>query len=467
MTASHPSFLLVNPGYSFDAESIWASISSVQPPLGIASLAATLEKNGFAVAIKDFQADSGGYEIDRAFLQNADYDYLGISATTPQTNAGEAIAALYKQFHPRAQVIFGGVHPTTMPDEVLTNSVADIVVRGEGELTLLEIAQGKPLRDILGISYKTSIAGGGGVIHNPDRPFIENLDDLPNPAYHLLPMSKYHPAVGSYKRLPAINVMSARGCPGVCTYCHRQMGKRVRSRSGRRVAEEVKYLHETYGINEISFYDDTFTANKDEVYSFIAALKEFNLDMTWCCFSRVDAVDAPLLAAMAQAGCHQLMFGVESANKEVRKNIKKGISLERVKEAVRDTKNVGIEVRVAFMLGNPGETRATIMETIRFANELDPDLVIYNMTTPYPGTEMFKWADDNGYLLTKDWRLYDLRHPVMELPTISNQELSELYTYAYRKFYWRPRYLCKRLKMLRSFTDIKNAFKGLLATMRT
>jgi len=455
--------LLVNPGYSFVKGSVWASISSIMPPLGLATLAATLEKHGYFVEIKDFQADSEGFDTDLKFIKESSYNYLGISATTPQIYAGLEIAKAAKQSHPHAVTIFGGVHPTVMPEEVLSQDFCDIVVRGEGESTLLDIVSEKPLSEISGISYKFE----GGIIHNPERKVVENLDEIPDPAYHLLPMKKYYPAVGSYKQLPAISVIGTRGCPGRCTYCHRQLGKKVRSRSGTRIADEVKRLHDDFGIREICFYDDTFTVHKKEVYEFTRKLKEYALPITWNCFSRVDSVDYPLLKEMADSGCHQIMFGVESADTDILRNIRKNISLEQVKMAVDSAQKAGIEVRVSLMLGNPGETYESVRKTQKFAKELNPDLIIYNLTTPYPGTEMFKWADENGYLLTKDWNMYDLRHPVMELPTITNNELSILYSNCYRQFYLRPKFILKRLSKIKTKIDVINALRGIRAVFKT
>ncbi|MDR3281374.1 MAG: B12-binding domain-containing radical SAM protein [Synergistaceae bacterium] len=460
-----PKTLLVNPNYYSTAkDGIWDSVSSIMPPLGLAWLAAMLEEHGFEVSIKDFMAERNAFNDDVQYIKSQNYDYLGITSTTPQIKSGLLLAQAAKEANPDAVVILGGVHPTVMTDEVLVNDSVDIVVRGEGEKTLLDIVLGKPYKDIQGISYKNE---NMEIVHNVDRSVTPNLDDLPDPAYHLLPMEKYFPAVGAYKKLPAVSMLGTRGCPGQCTYCHRQLGKKVRTRSGKRIAAEAKMLHDKFGINEINFYDDTFTTNHKEVFAFIETMKEYNLSMSWVCFSRVDSVDYPLLKAMAESGCHQIMFGVESANKEILRNIKKGINMDVVTRAIKDAQKAGIDVRVSLMIGNPGETRETVMESMSFISKVDPDLLIYNVTTPYPGTEMFKWADENGFLLTKDWDKYDLRHSVMELPTISNKEIDELYSYAYKKFYRRPSYILKRLKMLRSINDFVNAFKGLRAVIKT
>ena len=459
---SKPKTLLINPAYSYGEGNVWKSVGSVMPPLGLAYIGAILEQHGYPVTVKDFQADSQGFENDLNFLLTEKYDFLGFSATTPQINTALKMARHVKTQRPDVVVIFGGVHPSVMSDEVLANETVSLVVRGEGEQTMLEIVSGKPWAEISGMSYKEN----DKIIHNPNRPLVENLDDLPDPAYHLLPVEKYHPTTGAYKQLPAISVLATRGCPSVCTYCHRQLGKKIRTRSGKRVAAEVKRLHDNYGIKEICFYDDTFTINKNEVYSFIEELKSYKLPITYVCFSRVDSVDYPLLKAMHDSGCHQICFGVESTNKQILRNIKKGISMEMVTRAVKDTQKAGIEARIALMIGNPGETEETVMDSVSFAIKLEPDLVIFNVTTPYPGTEMFKWADENGCLITKDWDLYDLKHQVMNLPTLSSKEINKLYTKAYRKFYFRPRYVLKHLLKMRTKNDVMNAFNGLRAVLK-
>lgn len=281
------------------------------------------------------------------------------------------------------------------------------------------------------------------------------------------PWGKYYPALGAYRRLPATSVLATRGCPGRCTFCYRIFGKRLRTRSGSKVAEEVKYLQDRYGIREICFYDDTFTVLKREVQAFCRGLKELMVDITWSCFSRVDAVDEELLGTMKEAGCHQIMYGIEAASSEILKNIKKSTDLAEAEEAVTAAKRVGIDVRAAFMLGNPGETEETMEETLSFAIRLNPELVIFNIATPFPGTEMYEWAEENGYLKTKHWEDYDLSHVVMELPTVSSAKIEAFYRKAFRRFYLRPRYLAMRLARVRSFTDVLRAVRALRAVACT
>lgn len=433
------------------------------PPLGLAWIAAVLEKNHFEVAILDTHAlhmDHGAIEEELQKLGR--FDIYGITSTTALIKSGLEIAATIKKIYNDTKIVLGGVHPTVLPEEVLGNENVDIVVRGEGEQTMLEIAKGRILSEIDGISYREN----GKIIHNKDRELIKDLNKLPFPAYHLLSMDKYHPAAGAAKRLPAISMLATRGCPGRCTFCYRIFGPRLRVRSGVRVAEEAKLLHDKYGIREICFYDDTFTAVKKEIRAFCESLKEMKLDLTWSCFSRVDSVDEEILKLMKETGCHQVMYGVESGSEEILKSIGKKADLEKAITAINATQKAGLDVRAAFMIGNPGETEETMQQTLDFAIKLNPELAIFNITTPFPGTEMFEWADKNGYLLTYNWEDYDLAHAVMELPTVSQKTVQEYYHKAYRKFFFRPAYIIGRLKKMNSISGIKDTLRGIKTVLK-
>lgn len=449
--------LLVNPPWVKRKGSIWHDVASVMPPLGLAWIAAFLEREGHSVQILDAHAERLVPDAIVPRVRGAGSpDIVGITCTTSLFSAAMETARAVRAALPEAKIVLGGVHPTVLPEETLGERAVDWVVRGEGELTLAELASGKPVENVAGVSHRV----GGVIRHNPDRPLIADLDSLPMPVYHLLPMHLYHPAVGAYRRLPAVSMLATRGCPGRCTFCYRIFGNRLRVRSGRKLAEEAKHLHDTYGIREICFYDDTFTAARKEVAAFCQGLADLKLDLTWSCFARTDTVNEDILTQMKRAGCHQIMYGVESGNPEILKNIHKRVDLEGVEQAVCLTKKAGIVVRAAFMLGNPGETRETMQQTLDWAIRLNPDLALFNIATPYPGTEMFEWARRNGYLRTTDWEAYDLAHMVMNLPTVESHLVEEFYKQAHRRFYLRPAYLARRLASIRSFADIQQCVRG-------
>jgi len=451
--------LLINPPvHAKPRKTIWRYVSSTMPPLGLAWLAAVLEQEGHRVKVLDAPPENLGIDgIVQWVRFHGPFDLVGLTASTPLVANAIEIARGIRSEAPSTRIVLGGVHPTVLPEEVLSEPAVDVAVRGEGERTILELAAERPLEDVAGISFRMD----GAVSHTPDRRLIDDLNTLPLPAYHLLPMSKYRPAAGAAKRVPATSVLATRGCPSRCTFCYRLCGRRLRVRSGLKVAEEVKLLQDRYGVREVCFYDDIFTMVKREVKAFCAGIRDLGIDLTWSCFSRIDTFNEDTFRMMKDAGCHQVMFGVETSNRQILENISKRIDPERVEWVVRTTQKIGIEVRAAFMLGNPGETVETMEENIRFAIQLEPDLALFNITTPFPGTEMFEWADGNGLLKTKDWRHYNLSMPVMELPTVPSEKVLEYYRTAHRRFYLRPAYILKRLKRLRSREELWSAVRAM------
>jgi radical SAM superfamily enzyme YgiQ (UPF0313 family) len=451
--------LLLNPSWFSKEGNIWRKISGLMPPIGLAYIASYLESKGVKVKIIDVHAEEEGLEelLDKCGMNPG---HIGITAVTMTFKSALEAAAMCRKKFPAAKITMGGVHPTILPEQALSSPAVDYVIRGEGERSYYELVSGTAPEKVKGISFRK----GNGFVHTEEGPVAEKLDDLPMPAYHLLPVKKYRPTTGSYKRLPAISIMATRGCPGKCTYClGSYLGGRVRMHSARYIVDVIKKLQADYGIKEINFYDDTFTAFKMKVREFCRMLIDEKVDLTWVCFARVDFIDMETLQLMKQAGCHQIMYGIESGNEEILKNIKKMTPLEKAKEAVDMTKKAGIECRAAFMLGNPGETEATMKQTMDFAKHLDPDIALYNIATPYPGTEMYSWAKEKGILLTEDWEKYDLSTAVMNLPTVAPAVIEEYYRKAHKDFYGRPLYLLKRMMRIRTWNDFTTAIKAALA----
>jgi radical SAM superfamily enzyme YgiQ (UPF0313 family) len=337
-------------------------------------------------------------------------------------------------------------------------------VRGEGEKTIVDlIVNGLPLSSINGLSYKVD----GQFVHNPDRFPIENLDEIPFPAYHLFHINKYHPPEALFKRLPAINIITSRGCPFRCTYCATQTiwpGK-YRMRSIENVIEELKVLTGRYGIKEISFSDDTLPSVHTRIVKLCEEIIKNKIDITWSCNAIVKFVDKDVLHLMKKAGCHHICYGIESVDTAILKNINKNIKIEDAEKAIAETKKAGIACRASFMFGNMGETVASMAKTLQFTLEANPDFALFNIATPYPGTPMYDWAKKNGYLLSEDLSLYTASKCLVNLPTVSPSIVEEYARYAWKKFYGRPSYIVGRLFKIRSIHDIKayyNAFFSLL-----
>lgn len=453
--------LLINPPWIIGEDrNLWQQVASCWPSLGLAYIAAVLEKAGQKVYYLDCSAQHYTVEDTRQVLRRYEnIDFVGLTATTPMINNALAIAQVAKEIFPAVKTVFGGVHPSVLPEEVLSYPQVDFVVIDEGEETMAELVVSKNFKEVSGLCYKEN----GKIFKNPLRPLIKDLDAIPPPAYHLLPMDKYYPAVGSYKRLPAMILFATRGCPGRCTFCYRTFRGFVRKRSAKNILEEIRILQKNYGIREISFYDDTFTLFKDVVKEFCETIVKDKIDLTWSCFTRVDHVDGPLLELMKSAGCHLILFGVESADEKILQAINKRISLEKVKEVVALSRQIGIQTRASFMFGNQGETEKSIQKTIAFAIELDPDEVQFNIATAYPGTELFDWAKTHGYIKSFNWDDYSMSNIVLEIPGLNQETLKKYYELAHRKFYFRPKIILRRLLHIRTWAQLVQEIKGALA----
>lgn len=452
---------LINPPWRIKRKNIWKYIRSTMPPLGLLYLAAVLEREQIDVDIADFQAGAYRWREIEEHIQGSQYDLFGITATTPIVKTGYHLCETIRRYHPKSGIVFGGVHATALPEEPFHRAPVDFVVRGDGEDALVKLARGVPVETIAGLSYKE----GARIRHVMPDGLVEDLDRLPHPAFHKVDLTRYKPAVGSYKRLPALNMMATRGCPGRCTFCN-SANVKLRKRSPESICSEMKLLAQRYGIREISFYDDTFTVYPKTVMKLCDLLIEKRIDLTWCCFARTDTVGMPMLEKMKAAGCHQIMFGIEAADPGILKNIKKRSDPAKAENAVRMARKAGLTVRCAFMFGNPGETGATIDETIRYSIDLAPDIALYNITTPYPGTEMFHWAKANGYLITEDWDRYDLGVPVMRLPGMPPARLMAKYRQAYNRFYFRPGFIAKKVMDLLSLKEIPMVMEGVKSVFR-
>ncbi|MEW6620525.1 MAG: radical SAM protein [bacterium] len=455
--------LLISPSIFYEnRDNIWKEINSNFPPLGLASIAGHIRSKGYSVRIIDCNVVSPSVESFNSYFQENIKDkirsirIIGLTAMTCTIKKAYKIAEICKKHYPEAKIIFGGVHASFVTEEVISKDFVDIVVIGEGEITLEEILSNMNLEEIKGIVFKRD----NKVIKTPERERIVNLDSMAMPAYDLLPILKYRPAKGSYKRLPAMSMMTSRGCPGRCTFCNKTLGSKLISKSAVTIFNEIRYLINNYGIKQILFYDDTFTVFKKNIINLCDLLIKNKKVISWTCFARVDCIDFEMLKKMKKAGCHQIMYGVESIDENVLKNVNKKINPNQVINAVKWTKKAKIECRLAFMVGNPGDNEEIIRKNITFINKIEPDYLIVNITTPFPGTSMFEWAKNKNLILTYDWDDYNFGHPIMKLENLSVDEIKYLYKLMYRSFYFRPKYILKKLVCIRSFDDLKILLEG-------
>ena len=411
------------------------------PSLGLGYLGAVLEKNGFEVEVIDCQASDYRYDDFKREIAKRNPDMVGVTAATRLYNSALEIIKIAKEAHPKCVTLLGGPHVTFWNEKALQECPdLDIVVRREGEYTLLEIAQrlaaGKGYEDVIGITVRKS----NGFQVNPDRPYIENLDELPFPARHLWDLEALR------KKEDMFYLITTRGCTAFCEFCAtvRMFGRRYRMRSVKNVVDELEYLYKTYGAKYYTFCDDAFTVDMARTEELCEEIKKRNLPIKWNMGTRVDRVTKELLQKMKDAGCISMWCGLESGAQEVLNDMHKGISTEQTRKALGWVRELGLKPTPNVLLGFPGETKETALKTIKFAEEVSPDeMAYYNIATPYPGTPMYDNVVKNGWLRVTNFDDYDATRPIFETPTMSLKELHELYDYALRHFYMRPTYVLR------------------------
>jgi anaerobic magnesium-protoporphyrin IX monomethyl ester cyclase len=436
-------------------------------PLGLGYLAAVLEKNKYEVDVIDCQALRLSYDDFKIELSKRKPDIVGMTSTTLTYKSALRIAKIAKEVHPKCLTVLGGVHVTFWDDKALQECPdLDVVVRKEGENTILELVQkletGKSFSGVLGITYRKD----GKIVKNADRPYIEDLDSLPFPAHHLWPIERLR----KYGKV-IFPLMTSRGCVFWCEFCSavRMFGRRFRMRSPKNVVDELEYLHNTYGADNFTFYDDTFTINQPRTAEICKEIINRKLKIQWDCETRVDMVTKELLLTMREAGCYAIWYGVESGSQRIIDAMGKGFSLKQVMRAFKWAKEAGLMVVAGTILGSPGETKETAWETIKFVERLNPDDVGFYIATPYPGTPMYDLVKEKGWLRVTDFDKYDTATPIFELPTLSMQELREIREQAFQRFYLRPTYVLRMFAKggVYGFSATRTAFAHLLRAVKS
>jgi anaerobic magnesium-protoporphyrin IX monomethyl ester cyclase len=389
------------------------------PPLGVTYVAAAFESAGAEVRIFDyivseFTAKKLKAEID-AFRPHV----VGSTSVTLNFPGAAEIVCMAKQHRPSLITVMGGPHVSFDASRILLNyPEIDLIVRGEGEQTIAELmsAEMDPAawEDIRGLTFRRD----GQITATDSRPFIEDLDTLPLPARHLLPLSRYQ-ALGY-----PISIITSRGCPYSCIFClgRRMVGNRVRQRSASLVVDEIEQIL-AYGINRINVADDLFVSHRGKVREVCGEILRRSLRFAWSAFARVNTVDLDTLVLMRKAGCDSVSFGVESGNPEILERIGKGITREQVREAVSMCRTAGIIAHTSFIAGLPGETPDTLRETEAFASSLG-SLYGYHHLAPFPGTTVRDEVEKYDLeILTDDWTLYDANHAIVRTSSLSPTDI--------------------------------------------
>lgn len=409
--------LLVNPP--------WYRLFNVRcifPPLGLLHMASVLEEAGYRVTVynADYseaapifkysqitrfhdryikclnQISNPVWKEIQNTIQQLSPDLIGISAMTSTFQSALNVARLAKEISKDITVILGGFHPTLLPQATLKNKDIDIVVRGEGEYTLLEtikeLNSSPPRLDkILGISFKKN----QDIIHNPKRGLIQDLDILPFPA-----RNRVIPKINLNPEIDFVPLIITRGCPYLCTYCssHKIWGRKVRFRSPENIIEEIQELKTYFGLNSFHFYDDTLTLNSQFLQNLCQLILKKRLRIKWICQARINEISPSLLKNIKSAGCIGLNVGVESINPVTLRKINKRLNCKEIIRACKLIKQYEFELNIFMMFGFPWETKDDLILTEQFLNEADPDWVLYSHATPYPKTQLRKYYEEQKLL---------------------------------------------------------------------
>jgi radical SAM superfamily enzyme YgiQ (UPF0313 family) len=406
--------LLINPYYPIS--------ETPSPPLGLAYLGAALEQAGVQVKILDYVVYPYRRQDLESVLKKFRPHVAGATAVSMTFNHARQILSDVKAVDPEILTVMGGPHVTFCAQETLeTFAGLDAVVIGEGEQTIVEllgaVKSDLDFDTVNGIAYRA----GSKILTTAKRKRVKDLDALPFPARHLIPLGRYR-ALG----MP-ISLTTSRGCPHKCIFCvgRKMGGAKVRYHSPARVATELQYLA-NLKFHQINIADDLFTANHHHCLAVCEEILKRKLKINWASFARVDTVSEKLLSKMKAAGCKAVSFGIESANPTILNTIKKGISVQQVRDAIRLCRQVGISAYASFILGLPGETPQTMKETAEFAANLQQEGLAYgfHILAPFPGTEVRAQSNRLGIrILTDDWSKYDANRAVIETASVSHRML--------------------------------------------
>ncbi|PJE59822.1 MAG: hypothetical protein COU85_01620 [Candidatus Portnoybacteria bacterium CG10_big_fil_rev_8_21_14_0_10_44_7] len=427
------------------------------PPLGIAYLAAVLREHGFGdVSLIDAVINKYTNREIIEILQKQSPQIIGLSFGTQNRLLAFALAREIKKTMPDIPIIAGGPHPTLTADDLLNNiPEIDMVVRGEGEYTFLELVRAlknkQGLANIQGLSFRDK---NGQIRHNQPRVPITDLDKLPLPARNLLPIDRYQQKIPLSDKI-CTSVLTSRGCPYNCVYCStsQQWGHKIRHRSPENVVTEIQHLMRTYDLDGVGFFDDVFTMDKQRVIKICRLLLAKKIKIAWWCEARANTVDRELIGWMKKAGCVHIAMAIESGSDQILKNIKKAITINQGIEAAKIIKQAGIKLKVFFMHGLPGETYADIKKTVFLSrylkNKIGVDETTQGLTIIYPGTQMEALAKQQGTLSRNfSWSrpfaekrnyppLTTCRHmPIFEQPNLSYEKLFSLVRKAKMAYYW-------------------------------
>jgi radical SAM superfamily enzyme YgiQ (UPF0313 family) len=433
------------------------------PSLGIAYIAAVLEKNNIQFKLLDTKGYGMSLEEIKTEVRKYNPNIVGISCMTVSFGMSLEIARMIKSISNETTIVLGGPHVTpTAEDILIKHACIDITVIGEGEQTMLELAKGKSLDTIKGIAFRKD----GKVQINEARPLIEDLDTLPYPARHLFNFENYSQPLYELYGAPIATVLAGRGCPFDCSFCSSKVTftRKTRNRSIENIMAEIDHLIDTYNTKCIYFVDETLTVNKERIFKLCNEMKKRNIP--WIANSRVETLSRETLVMLKESNCKLLQFGIESGDPDVQMQLKKVNNLEKARQVFKWTHELKIDTAAYFIYGAPKETKETVKNTIEFVKQINPTYAHFFVLSPYPGTEIYEYMNNNGMMNVDDWSKvtspkYD--NFIINHPNFSNEELKAIQKNSYRQFYFNINRIFLLIGQLTNWQKIKRIFK--LASM--
>ncbi|MDR0908612.1 MAG: B12-binding domain-containing radical SAM protein [Spirochaetaceae bacterium] len=450
-------------------------------PLWLIYAAVLAEKNGHSVCFLD--APAKPLDTSEALLEvrqevaklNTERLLFVLDTSTPSIKNDVSFGAELKKEFPASFVVLVGTHPSAVPEETLAmNTAIDAVTIAEFDKTISELANELDKTDDWSVFKGENLKGilfqhgSRTITHNS---YMENLDELPFASAFIKKYLDVHDYFFPASVYPSIQIFTGRGCPAHCTFCvypQTMHGHTYRVRSPENVAAEFQYIADNFPeVKEVVIEDDTFTINKERTVAVCKLLieKGLNKRLKWLCNARVN-LDLETMKIMRKAGCRLIIPGIESGNQQILNNIKKGTKVEQFYDYVRNAKKAGLLIHACYMVGNQGETRETMEETLRLALKLNTDTAQFFPMIPYPGTEAYNWAKQNGYIeadYTKYCKEDGEHNTVLNLPGLSAEDIVSFCDMARKKYYLRPRYILHRLRMgLTDINDLKRSLKAFM-----
>lgn len=443
--ANNPSIIEEERGYS--------------PPLGLLYIAAFIEKyTKHEISVIDAQVDKLDYSSLKEKIVYFLPDVVGITAMTMTMVDVVKTLHIIKGISSNIKVVLGGPHVNLFPNETIRLEGVDYLVLGEGEAVFADlinaIETGADLSRIPGLVFKDKAK----IVNTGQSSLVNNLDEIPFPARHLVPYKKYTSLLA--KRGVVTTMFTSRGCPFKCSFCDRpHLGKIFRARSAENVVNEIESCV-NMGVKEFLFYDDTFTVNKTRVIDICNEIISRRLKIAWDIRARVDTVDEEMVKYLKKAGCRGIHYGIESGSGKILKILNKGITIEQAHRAFTLTRKYGILILAYFMIGNPNETRKDIHTTFKVIKELNPDYVHMTILTPFPGTKVYSNGLEKGVIKRDLWKEFAEDPSADFVPPhwdehFSRNELNKLLCVGYRQFYLRPLYIINQLIKMKSINEFK------------